>query len=119
MESTLFPSQKKNNIFKKIFRHWHPECQKHNNNPMQFIYPRFDSKVYIPWDLAGKLSKVIFNAAHRFSETEIHWHLDDKYIGSTKDYHDMEFFTTKGYHTMTLIDEKGNELVKRFEVLSR
>ena len=99
---------KRRNANYEVLPPWSPECKKDNSNPMQFIYPRFDSKVYIPSELSGELSKVIFKAAHRFTDSEIHWHLDNQYLGSTKDYHDMEFFTTNGYHTMTLVDNKGN-----------
>ena len=110
---------KKRNPNYQTLPDWFVECQKDNQNPMQFIYPRFGNKVYIPKDLSGELSKVIFRATHRFTNTEIYWHLDDKYLGTTRAYHAMEFFTKGGYHTMTLVDSDGNELVQRFEVLSK
>ena len=93
-------------------------CNKEIQNPMQLIYPRVESKIYIPKDIDGKIKPVIFKAAHRFNETTIYWHLDDNYLGKTSSFHHFKINTKKGFHTITLIDEKGNIITKDFEILS-
>ena len=60
-----------------------------------------------------------FELAHRRVELKVFWYLDGKYIGITKDFHQMEINTGKGKHSLLVTDENGNELWKIFEVLSK
>lgn len=88
-------------------------------NPMQLIYPRYHAQIYVPIDLDGKLSRTIFQAAHRNPETTIHWHLDNSYVGSTKSFHNLELVPTIGQHKIVLVDEKGNRVEQGFEVIGK
>lgn len=90
-----------------------------NSNPMQLIYPRYHAQIYVPIDLDGKLSRTVFQAAHRNPETTIYWHLDNDYITSTKSFHNIELTPTIGQHVITLVDEKGNQVEQRFEVIGK
>ncbi|MEM0940438.1 MAG: penicillin-binding transpeptidase domain-containing protein [Bacteroidota bacterium] len=82
------------------------------------IYPAKYTKVYIPTEQDGKKGKVIFEAAHEHRESIIHWHLDQKFLGSTQGTHQMGINTSKGMHSITLIDEMGNEVRQWFEVVN-
>jgi penicillin-binding protein 1C len=86
-------------------------------SPVTLIYPRENAQIYIPVDLDGQLGSVVFHAAHRLSETDIHWHLDEAFVGTTKTFHQMPFQPTVGKHTVTLVDNQGNRCVRHFEVL--
>ncbi|MEO1517804.1 MAG: penicillin-binding protein 1C [Bacteroidota bacterium] len=88
-------------------------------NPMQFIYPTATTKLYIPKDLNGQSSRTVFKIAHRESGRTIHWHLDNAYIGSTSDFHAMELKPSIGFHQLTAVDEVGNKISRKFEMLSR
>jgi penicillin-binding protein 1C len=61
----------------------------------------------------------VFSAAHRDSEAEIHWRLDDEYLGKTRVFHELEARPREGRHTLTLVDNTGLRLVRRFETLGR
>lgn len=74
---------------------------------------------YIPIRLSGKKGKLVFEASHRQDEEELHWHLDDRYLGSTEGIHEMAFKVEKGEHTMRIIDEDGSEIVHPFEVMEK
>ncbi|MXV50453.1 penicillin-binding protein 1C [Pedobacter sp. HMF7647] len=87
--------------------------------PMELIYPKNNAKVYIPVEIDGSRGKMILNAAHRNSEAKIFWHLDNQYIATTTDYHELALSPPDGKHTITLIDDKGNRLVQVFEVLDK
>jgi penicillin-binding protein 1C len=87
--------------------------------PMELIYPKADAKVYIPLEADGKRGRMICNAAHRQPGMKIFWHLDDQYIGVTKDYHQIALNPPPGMHTLTLVDGDGNTLETRFEVLEK
>ncbi|MXV15558.1 penicillin-binding protein 1C [Hufsiella ginkgonis] len=86
---------------------------------MELIYPKNDAKVYIPIEISGERGNVIFNAAHRMRHTRIFWHLDDQYLATTTDFHQVSLSPPPGKHTITLVDEKGNRLVQVFEVLDK
>ncbi|MDB5120407.1 MAG: penicillin-binding protein [Sphingobacteriales bacterium] len=87
--------------------------------PMELIYPKNNAKVYIPIEIDGKRGKAIFNAAHRNQKSIIFWHLDNEYIATTTDFHQLALNPSPGKHIITLVDEKGNRLTQRFEVLDK
>ena len=89
------------------------------NSPMQLIYPKELTKIFVPIDLDGKLSRTVFKVAHRTPTETIHWHLDESYLGSTTDFHEMELNPEQGYHLLTLVDEKGNRLERRFRIIGK
>ena len=81
---------------------------------MEFIYPEDGSKILIPRKLDGKMGEIVFNLAHSNPETEVFWHLDQKYIGSTKHIHQLSVRPKAGTHYMTVVDKNGNQLSVRF-----
>ncbi|MEM6965155.1 MAG: penicillin-binding protein 1C [Bacteroidota bacterium] len=96
-----------------------PSHQLATNNPMQLIYPKKLTSIFVPVDLNGELSRTIFKVAHRDASQTIYWHLDDEYIGSTSDFHEMELHPKAGYHSLTLVDEKGFSLERKFKILEK
>lgn len=94
-----------------------PGCGGGEELPMEMIYPKETRQVFIPRGLDGKLSRVVFEAAHRKPGVSIHWHLDDHYLGESTQIHQMEFLAPGGGHILTLVDSDGNILEKRFEVV--
>lgn len=84
--------------------------------PMQFIYPEAGSHISIPRRLDGSLSEVIFSLAHSNPATEVFWHLDQDYIGSTRHHHQMGLCPPKGRHTLTVVDSQGNTLSLSFTI---
>lgn len=96
-------------------------CQTGSNTemPMAIIYPKTPSKIIVPIQFDGTLSKVVFEITHRKSAAQVYWHLDENYIGETKDIHKMELQPSPGKHQLTLVDEEGNSLSQSFEVLGK
>lgn len=90
-----------------------------NGQPMELIYPKDDAKIYIPLEADGKRGRMICNAAHRQPGMKIFWHLDDQYVGVTKDFHQMALNPPPGEHTLTLVDGEGNTIKTRFEILDK
>jgi penicillin-binding protein 1C len=93
--------------------------QEESHNPLQIIYPKVSTKIYVPVELDGKLSKTVFKATHRKPQAIIHWHIDQEYIGSTKTFHEIELSPLAGKHLLTLVDESGNRLQTEFEILEK
>ena len=84
---------------------------------MEFIYPKKSTMIYVPIELDGKTGKTIFEIAHRNPGMTIFWHLDDAYMGSTKDIHQVALSPAAGKHTITVVDEQGERLEQHFEIL--
>lgn len=96
------------------------DCRGDADKVMQFIYPppAGNAKVFIPKDFTGKQSAVVFKVSHRNPSTKLFWHLDNVYIGSTENIHEMALNPPKGKHIITVIDGNGITISKYFEVVS-
>jgi penicillin-binding protein 1C len=92
-------------------------CEPSGEPAMALIYPRETRQIFIPRELEGGLSRVVFEVAHRDAGTTIHWHLDERYLGETRLIHQMEIQAPEGPHTLTLVDAQGNILEKSFELV--
>jgi penicillin-binding protein 1C len=94
-------------------------AQTENGNAMEVIYPKNGAKIYVPLEADGTRGRMICNAAHRQPGVKIFWHLDDQYVGETKDFHQMALNPPPGKHNLTLIDGNGNTISIGFEILSK
>ncbi len=100
----------------------HPDCPMTTNSTtkqVQLIYPPAGAKIIVPVDLNGEVSKTIFRATHRDPGKKIFWHLNQTYLGSTEDFHEIALNPPLGKHTLTLIDESGAQTVRSFEILGK
>lgn len=84
---------------------------------MEMIYPKRSNSLYIPVELDGERGKTVFEVAHRNRLATIYWHLDETYLGSTKEFHSMALNPGTGRHTLVLVDENGERLEQHFEVV--
>jgi penicillin-binding protein 1C len=87
------------------------------DNPIGLIYPDEHAKLFIPTDLNGKKSAVVFKAVHRDSNAILYWHLDNHFLKQTQEFHQVEVIIKPGWHQVTLVDESGSSLQRRFLVL--
>ncbi len=94
------------------------DCETGGLSSMEIIYPKQLTKIYVPIELNGSLGKTIFQVAHRMANSIIYWHLDGIYIGSTQDTHQMALSPDEGVHILTLVDETGESIVQKFEIVS-
>jgi penicillin-binding protein 1C len=85
---------------------------------MNLIYPEPGTSVFIPVDLDGKPGEVVFEAVHRQRDSVIYWHIDDRYIASTRRFHQVSVAPEPGEHVLVLTDGNGRRLVRPFRVIS-
>ncbi len=95
------------------------DCETNGTSMMEVIYPKQLSKIYVPVELNGTTGKTIFQVAHRHPNTIIYWHLDDQYVGSTQQVHQMGLNPAEGLHQLTLVDEQGESIAVQFEMMSK
>lgn len=84
---------------------------------IDLVYPEQHAKIYIPLDLSGERSKVVFIAAHQRPGTKIHWHIDDEFITTTTNFHQLAVAPAPGKHSVTIVDENGERLTRQFDIL--
>ncbi|MBK9272021.1 MAG: penicillin-binding protein 1C [Saprospiraceae bacterium] len=99
---------------------WHPDCSQHQNqssDDLAFIYPNENSSMVAPLDLNGDQNKFLFKATHKNPDMELHWFLDQQYLATTKEVHQLQFFPSAGYHVLTIMDAMGKESSVKIKVL--
>ena len=76
---------------------------------MRFIYPADGCVVSLPVQSDGTRTTLNCSVAHNDPLAEVFWHLDNSYIGSTKDIHQMSVRLSSGVHRITVVDSSGQE----------
>jgi penicillin-binding protein 1C len=113
-----------------FYRQKHPEykalppyrtgCRSDNTIPvMEFIYPTPGIRIFIPRDQTGSQTRVIPEIVNRNPSKRIYWHLDEKYLATTKFPHQIEILTDAGDHVLTVVDEDGNSIRCPFTITGR
>jgi penicillin-binding protein 1C len=85
---------------------------------LALLYPDANGRVLIPGELDGSRGRTVFEAVHRRPEATIYWHLDDRYLGETHTFHQQSLDIDPGEHILTLVDNEGQRVTRRFEVLA-
>ena len=88
-----------------------------NLSQMELIYPKHDAVIQIPVDFDGKKNKVIFKAVHRDPKIQLFWHIDDRFIGVTEDFHEIQVDELPGIHNLRIIDSNGGILKNSFSII--
>lgn len=97
------------------------DCQaslSHKNKELALLYPNGPVKIYVPINLDETQSRTVFEAKHHQPSTQLFWHLDNTYIGSTQEIHTIELNPAPGSHVITVVDEQGRSVQQAFEVIA-
>ena len=86
---------------------------------IEIIYPQPDAKIYVPLEINGERGKTIFTAAHRRAGAKIFWSIDDEFVGTTQNFHQIGLNPAPGKHILTLVDENGISVSREFEILEK
>jgi penicillin-binding protein 1C len=86
---------------------------------LELIYPQANAKIYVPLEINGQRGKTIFTAAHRKADEKIFWSLDDEFITTTINFHQVGLSPAPGKHILTLVDENGESVSRQFEILKK
>jgi penicillin-binding protein 1C len=103
---------------------WRPDCAEGalalgTPHAMELLYPRPGAGIYVPVDLDARKGKTVFEAIHRDPGATIFWHLDQDYLGQTREFHKLAVDPAPGRHVLLLVDNRGERLEQEFEALSR
>jgi penicillin-binding protein 1C len=89
-----------------------------NRPALAVLYPDANGRVLIPDELDGSRGRTVFEAVHRRRDARIYWHLDDRYLGETHTFHQQTLDIDPGEHILTLVDDEGERVARRFQVLN-
>jgi penicillin-binding protein 1C len=81
------------------------------------IYPERNSTIFIPLELEGQRGRTVFKAATRNPQSTLYWHLDEVYMGTTRDIHELALVADAGEHILTLVDENGEQEARKFKIM--
>ena len=107
---------KTKNPFYKPLPDFRSDCLGNNAVSMAFIYPKEATTVFLPKDFDGATNELILKIAHSKPETTLFWYIDNMYVGTTKDIHDLAIIPETGKHLITVVDQFGNETKRWIEV---
>ena len=85
---------------------------------MDIIYPKTNSRIFLPVQLNGQVGSTVFEATHRNSDAVVYWHLDGMFMGTTRKTHHFSFTPASGKHLITLVDDFGEIVGRSFTVIS-
>ncbi len=107
---------KTQNPFYKPLPPYRNDCTESSGISMEFIYPNQQSTIYLPKNFDGNTNDLVLKVAHSKPELELYWYIDNQFVGSTKDIHDMAVLPSSGDHVITVMDELGNELKHKITI---
>lgn len=107
---------KSKNPFYKSLPNFRDDCKGTEEVSMEFIYPKQSSSIYLPKNFNGQTNDLILKVAHSNPAITLFWYVDNVYVGSTKDIHNIAVQPKYGKHIITVVDEFGNEVTCSIEI---
>lgn len=107
---------KTKNPFYKALPKFRSDCLGEYGVSIEFIYPKENNSIFLPKDFDGETNALILKIAHSKPESTVFWYVDETYMGSTKDMHELAILPKQGKHVITIVDELGNEAKRIFEI---
>lgn len=93
------------------------DCFEAQQQTMDFIYPKTSSKIFLAKNFESKIQPVILKVAHSNRNSKLYWYIDNVYKGETQTFHEMPIDAQTGKHTITVVDEQGNEIRRKIEII--
>ena len=83
------------------------DCSDEEIDAFSLIYPSAGDAILVPVELNGEQGKTVLKAAHRRPDATLYWHLDNVYLGSTTERHELAISPLAGEHRLTIVDDQG------------
>lgn len=93
------------------------DCTGTSAATMDFIYPKANTKIYLTKDFNSKVQPVVLKVANPEREKQLYWYVDNMYQATTQTFHELAIAPSNGFHIVTVVDEDGNEIRRRIEII--
>lgn len=110
-----FYYQKDHPFYKKL-PNFKKNCLSEDKQAMEFIFPKENTTIYLTKDFNEKNNSLILKLVHSNSNVKVFWYLNNTFIGTTSNIHEIETLPKKGTYKITAIDELGNEIYREIEI---
>ncbi|MFB0902956.1 MAG: penicillin-binding protein 1C [Nonlabens sp.] len=94
----------------KALPEYREDCSPSTEDLMRFIQPKHNTTITLTKNVEGVQNTAIFEIAHKKSDAQVFWYMDDAFIGATKNFHELAIEGKKGKHLITAVDEEGNDV---------
>lgn len=74
---------------------------------LRFIYPSDGAVITLPTQIDGTRASLTCKATHSTAAAELFWHLDGKFVGTSRDIHQQTLSLEPGVHKVTIVDIFG------------
>lgn len=108
---------KKKNLDYWVLPPFRQDCLENQTNSMDFIYPKANGKIYLTKNFDSEVQPVILKVAHSQPNLKLYWYVNNTYLGKTEQFHEMPLKATSGIHYITVVDEYGNEIKRKLEIV--
>lgn len=86
-----------------------PDCiGQATNKKIEFIYPKHGDKIYLTKNFYSDVQPFIAKASTSSANKTLFWYLNEQYIGSTTQFHEMAIKGSNGVNYLSIADEEGN-----------
>lgn len=104
----------------KVLPPFKPGCDNSDaGKTIDIIYPIANARIYVPLEINGERGRTVFTATHRKSGSKIFWSLDDQFLATTQNFHQVAVNPSVGKHVITLVDETGFSVSREFEIIEK
>ena len=79
-----------------------------NSKKVEFIYPKHGDKIYLTKNFYSALQPFIAKASTSSANKTLFWYLNEQFIGTTKQFHEMAIRGHEGANYISISDEEGN-----------
>ncbi len=93
---------------------WHEGARNTAEN-IQIVFPN-QSKILL-FGTSEQID-INFKAINSNKKSNLYWHINEEYIGATKDIHELRYALREGKYQLSVIDELGNKQQTIFEVIN-
>jgi penicillin-binding protein 1C len=94
-----------------------PDCPTISHANLTILYPKNNSKIYLPRDYDQQREKLVIRAASDLKDDQFFWFLDHRFIGQTKMPHEQALTIPPGFHTLMIINSRGQKCTSVFQVI--
>jgi len=75
---------------------------------IEFIYPKQGEHIYLTKNFYSDLQPFIAKASTSSANKTLFWYLNKQYMGTTRQFHEMEIRGNSGVNYLTITDEEGH-----------
>lgn len=93
-----------------------PGCQNPSSPLMNFLGLESGMVFTLPRNNMGVKGKISFKIAHQISSRKVFWYLDESFLGTTEEFHEISIQPNPGHYILRAIDETGATISRKIRI---